>query len=205
MCSPCLGQPLLDVHVDRGRQVDAHERVDGLRRRVEDVDEPLVRAHLEVLARVLVLVRRADDAVDVLLGRQRHRARDLSARASHRLDDLACRAVDDLVVVGLEPDADLLARHRSFTCPSVGAAAASQGSAATGCCSGRRRPAYYWAILTTRPAPTVRPPSRMAKRRPSSMAMGWISSTFISVLSPGMTISVPSGRVTTPVTSVVRK
>ncbi len=60
-------------------------------------------------------------------------------------------------------------------------------------------------ILTTWPAPTVRPPSRMANFRPSSMAMGWISSTLMAVLSPGMTISVPSGRVTTPVTSVVRK
>jgi hypothetical protein len=27
-------------------------------------------------------------------------------------------------------------------------------------------------ILVTVPAPTVRPPSRIAKRRPSSMAMG---------------------------------
>ncbi len=60
-------------------------------------------------------------------------------------------------------------------------------------------------ILATLPAPTVRPPSRIAKRRPSSMATGWISLTDISVLSPGMTISVPSGSVTTPVTSVVRK
>ena len=63
----------------------------------------------------------------------------------------------------------------------------------------------YLMILVTRPEPTVRPPSRMAKPRPSSMAMGWISSTLISVLSPGMTISVPSGSVITPVTSVVRK
>ena len=63
----------------------------------------------------------------------------------------------------------------------------------------------HFVILVTRPAPTVRPPSRMANRRPSSMAIGWMSSTAISVLSPGMTISVPSGRVTTPVTSVVRK
>ena len=30
-------------------------------------------------------------------------------------------------------------------------------------------------ILVTRPEPTVRPPSRIAKPRPSSMAMGWIS------------------------------
>jgi hypothetical protein len=63
----------------------------------------------------------------------------------------------------------------------------------------------YLMILVTRPAPTVRPPSRIAKRRPSSMATGWISFTEMSVLSPGMTISVPSGSVTTPVTSVVRK
>ena len=71
---------------------------------------------------------------------------------------------------------------------------------------GRSREALdHLVILVTRPAPTVRPPSRIANRRPSSMAIGWISSTDISVLSPGMTISVPSGRVTTPVTSVVRK
>ncbi len=37
------------------------------------------------------------------------------------------------------------------------------------------------------------------------MAIGWISSTSITELSPGITISTPSWRVTTPVTSVVRK
>ena len=51
-------------------------------------------------------------------------------------------------------------------------------------------------ILATTPAPTVRPPSRMAKRRPSSIAIGAISSTSIATLSPGITISVPSGSVT---------
>src|SRR5699024_2017111 len=35
----------------------------------------------------------------------------------------------------------------------------------------------HLVILVTRPEPTVRPPSRMAKPRPSSMAIGWISST----------------------------
>src|SRR3954454_8680313 len=77
--------------------------------------------------------------------------------------------------------------------PPAGAGAPAEG------------PSDHLRILVTRPAPTVRPPSRMAKRRPSSIAMGWIISTRISVLSPGMTISVPSGRCTTPVTSVVRK
>jgi len=60
-------------------------------------------------------------------------------------------------------------------------------------------------ICATTPAPTVRPPSRMANRSFSSIAIGTISSTVIVTLSPGITISVPSGRCTTPVTSVVRK
>jgi hypothetical protein len=45
----------------------------------------------------------------------------------------------------------------------------------------------------------------MAKRSFSSRAMGEISSTLNFRVSPGITISVPSGNVTTPVTSVVRK
>ena len=60
-------------------------------------------------------------------------------------------------------------------------------------------------MSATTPAPTVRPPSRMAKRRPFSMAMGAIRSTSIATLSPGITISVPSGSLIEPVTSVVRK
>ena len=51
----------------------------------------------------------------------------------------------------------------------------------------------YSMIFETTPAPTVRPPSRIAKRRPSSIAIGAISSTPNFRLSPGMTISVPSG------------
>jgi len=60
-------------------------------------------------------------------------------------------------------------------------------------------------MAATTPAPTVRPPSRMAKRSFSSMATGTISATSMVTLSPGITISVPSGSVQIPVTSVVRK
>ncbi len=62
----------------------------------------------------------------------------------------------------------------------------------------------YCAIFVITPAPTVRPPSRIAKRTPSSRATGAMRFTSIFTLSPGMTISTPSGRVTSPVTSVVR-
>ena len=37
------------------------------------------------------------------------------------------------------------------------------------------------------------------------MAIGLLSSTVMTVLSPGMHISVPSGNLIVPVTSVVRK
>ena len=63
----------------------------------------------------------------------------------------------------------------------------------------------YSMIEATMPAPTVRPPSRMAKRSFSSIAIGTIKETSAEMLSPGITISVPSGSVTMPVTSVVRK
>src|ERR671933_976286 len=58
----------LDLDVDPRRQVvEPLQRVDRLRRRLEDVDQPLVGADLEVLAGVLVLERRPDYAIDVLL------------------------------------------------------------------------------------------------------------------------------------------
>ena len=62
----------------------------------------------------------------------------------------------------------------------------------------------YSTISVMVPDPTVRPPSRMAKRAPASSATGTISSPLIVVLSPGITISTPSGRCSVPVTSVVR-
>jgi len=51
----------------------------------------------------------------------------------------------------------------------------------------------YLSILTTAPEPTVRPPSRIAKRVPSSIAIGAINSISIVILSPGIIISTPSG------------
>src|SRR3989454_4998431 len=44
----------------------------------------------------------------------------------------------------------------------------------------------YFRILVTTPAPTVRPPSRIAKRSCSSIAIGVISSIVIFVLFPAI-------------------
>ena len=112
-------------------------------------------------------------------GRQGHRALDDGAGALGGINDLECRLVNQLVVERLQPDTDLLLLHDVI------------------------RP--YSMILATTPAPTVRPPSRIAKRRPSSIAIGLISLTVMLTLSPGITISLSLGSSTAPVTSVVRK
>ena len=62
---------------------------------------------------------------------------------------------------------------------------------------------YYSIIEVICPAPTVLPPSLIANRNPSLIATPFINSTVIVKLSPGITISTPSGRKISPVTSVV--
>ena len=65
-------------------------------------------AALELLAGILVLVYRAQDGDDLLLGRQRDRAGNLRAVALSGFDDLLGALVDQLVVIRLQADADLL-------------------------------------------------------------------------------------------------
>ena len=68
------------------------------------------------------------------------------------------------------------------------------------------KPLFLYSIISeTVPAPTVLPPSLIANLNPFSIAIGAINSIFISMLSPGITISTPSGRSATPVMSVVLK
>src|SRR5262249_30557999 len=108
------------------------------------------------------------------------------------VDDLAGRLIEHPVVVGSQANADVLIINRHLLGPILRPSAPISAL-------------NYFMILATTPAPTVRPPSRIAKRKPSSIAIGAINSISIEMLSPGITISVPSGRCTVPVTSVVRK
>src|SRR5262249_12513913 len=152
---------------------------------VEDVDDALVRAHLELLARVLVDERAANHGVLADLGGKRDRAGSARVRPAGGVHDLVRRLVQDSMVVGLEPDPDLLRHCLAFSLFLVGS----------------------WGYLMTSvatPEPTVLPPSRIANRSPCSMAIGSPSVMSITTLSPGIVISTPSGSFTSPVTSVVR-
>src|SRR5258708_37638489 len=98
------------------------------------------------------------------------------------------------MVIALQTDADLLSRHRGLVIlyasvlPTPRAPAfagpvltdiwaGAGGPGRSRLLSDGRDPRYrtpnYLRILITRPAPTVLPPSRIAKRRPSSIAIGW--------------------------------
>src|ERR1700733_5881964 len=111
------GQTDLDVHACR-EMIQALERVDRLGSRLMDVDQTLVRADLEVLTRVLVLERRTNHAVNVLLGRQRHGSGHAGASAGGRLDDLLRRRLDRRGVIRLQADANLVlvGRCHGFWC-----------------------------------------------------------------------------------------
>src|SRR5210317_140048 len=135
--------------------------------------------HLELLTTLFIDMRSTQYTVLVDHSRQRNRAGDASPCALGCVDNFIDRLIEQLVVIRLKANTNLLALHDLVL--------------------------YYSTISLTTPAPTVRPPSRIAKRSSLSMAIGVINSTVTAMLSPGITISVPSGSSTTPVTSVVRK
>src|SRR6516225_5752784 len=101
----------LDLDVDAGGQIELHQRVHRLRGRIDDVEEALMRAHLELLAALLVDVRRPVDRELLDPGRQRNRAAHLRASALGGRPDLARRRIEDAVIERLEPDPDILAVH----------------------------------------------------------------------------------------------
>src|SRR4029078_6606002 len=137
----------LDFDVDASREAEPHQGVDRLRARIQDVDEPLVGADLELLPAVLVDERRPQDGELLDARGQRHRADDVRARPLGRLHALGRRLIEQPVVVGLEADPDPLLRHL----------------------------VPYSTIVTIAPAPTVRPPSRIAKRWATSTPIGEVS------------------------------
>src|SRR6266516_3017847 len=102
----------LDLDVHPGRQVQALQLLNRLRGGFHDVDEPLVREHLEVLAAVLVLVGAADDRVQVPLRGKGNRPHDLGPGADHVIHDLPGRLVQDLVIVGPQLDPYPRRRHQ---------------------------------------------------------------------------------------------
>src|SRR5579883_2406525 len=101
----------LDLDVDAGGEVELHQRVHGLRRRVDDVEDPLVGADLELLTRLLVDVWRTVDRELLDTRRQRNGPANLRARPLGCAHDLAGRLVEHAMIEGFQPDADIGVVH----------------------------------------------------------------------------------------------
>src|SRR5579862_360858 len=191
----------LDLHIHTGGQIELHERVHRLLRGLENIEQALVGADLELLPRFLVYVRRTQHGVLVLHRGERNRPGNLRTSTPRRVYDLASRLIEDTVIVCLQPDSNSLFSNHCFISLTPPGASGRKELAAS------RKPLIfsYCTISAIVPAPTVCPPSRIAKRKPFSIATGVISSITRLTLSPGITISVPVGNSATPVTSVVRR
>lgn len=174
--------------IDARRQVQSHEVVNGLRIRIDNIDQALMDPHFELIARILINKARLVDGVTIAICRERDWTGEGRTTPFDGVDNLLRRLIHDFVIVRLDLDADPLLFFWGW------------------CSHGKVRESIggYLMILRTTPAPTVFPPSRMAKRIPCSIATGAPSLILILIVSPGMTISVPSGSSISPVTSVVR-
>src|SRR5262249_57585614 len=101
----------LDLDVDASGKIKLHQRVHRLRGRVHDVEQALVRSHLELLTALLVDVGRTVDRELLDLRRQRNRPPHLRTGALGSGHDLARRRIEDAVIERLEPDPNVLAVH----------------------------------------------------------------------------------------------
>src|SRR6202011_1333148 len=89
-----------------------------LRRRIDNIEKALVRAHLELLAALLVDVRRTVDGELLDAGRQRNGSANLSTGPFRRVHDLTRRRIENSMVARLETYPNILAVH--CRCLSLG-------------------------------------------------------------------------------------
>src|SRR5205085_8158311 len=103
----------LDFHIDTGSKIELHQGIDRLRRRIDNIEKAPVSAHLELFAAFLVDMRRAVDRKSLDAGRKRNRAANLRTGSLGGVHDLARRRIENPMVEGFEPDADVLTLHFS--------------------------------------------------------------------------------------------
>src|SRR5213592_2950296 len=200
-----------DLHVNRGRKIELHQGIDCLRRWLQNIHQPLVRANFKLFTGFLVHVRRTQHAELVLHSRERYRPQHSRTGSLGDVNDLRGGLVEHTVIVSLQPDSYFFVKHNLLSrIPLSTGTEEFKNSRIKSNQSFRRSflgflNSFYSKISMIVLAPTVFPPSRMANPSPFSLAIGVISLIVRFTLSPGITISVPAGTSATPVTSVVRK
>ena len=97
----------LYLDIDAGRKAYFRKRFHDRGVDIKDVDKTLVHTELKLFARVLMDKGRTDDRVLLNLRRERHRADDFGVEAPRGFHYLARGAVDKLMVVRLNAQAQL--------------------------------------------------------------------------------------------------
>ena len=106
----------LDGDVHARREIELLQFIHGLGGRVENVNQPLVRALLESFLRFLVAMGRALDGEALDAGGKRDGPGDARAGAFDGVGDFARRLVYDALVISLEPNANALSIHTKNNC-----------------------------------------------------------------------------------------
>src|ERR1043165_4583330 len=122
----------LDLHIHAGGDIQLAQSVNGLLCRLENVEQPFVRANLVLIACFLIDVRRAVDRESFDSRGQRYGTRHATAGAPHGLNDFAHRLVEHAVVVGFQPNSNFLVHTSSSDLPSNFAIIPSATVAGTG-------------------------------------------------------------------------
>ena len=76
-----------DFHIDASWQIQLHQCINRFIRRIDDIHQALMGADLELIARCLVDVRRAQNVETLDARRQRNRAANDCAGALGRFND----------------------------------------------------------------------------------------------------------------------
>src|SRR5690606_32602588 len=101
----------LDLNINTRCEIELHKRIDRLRRRLHDVQQPLVGAHLKLLARLLVDVGRTVDGELLDARRQRNGTANKSSGAPSGVGDISGRLVEHTMIERLQANADILRFH----------------------------------------------------------------------------------------------
>src|SRR5262249_23307474 len=115
---PCRREDTdLDINAG-GKAQSLLQRLDGLARRLDDIDQALVGPDFALLTRLSIDVRTAQNRVAFDASRQRNRAVHDRTRSLGRVYNLMGRAIEYLMVIGLHSDANPLACKTRQITPS---------------------------------------------------------------------------------------
>lgn len=87
-------------------EAEVLQAVDSLWCGTDDVDKALVHTHFKHFAALFVDMRALHDREGAAASWQWYRTGDLRAGTKRRVNNLFCRLVDDLVVIGLQANAN---------------------------------------------------------------------------------------------------